>query len=140
MPTPILDLDPNAPDPIARRRRRLERSGVLAFLLALIAAILALRALRYRAFIHQPPVLTNAAARPLADTVNPNTASWASLARLPGIGEARARNIVDFRTRWAQTHPDSPHAFTSPADLLQVKNIGPVTLEGVTPYLAFDNP
>jgi len=140
MTTPMLDLEPDVPDPIAKRRLRLERSGAIVFLLALIAAILTIRALQHRAFVHQPPVLTNAAVRPLADKINPNTASWASLARLPGVGETRARNVLDFRTRWANAHPDAPNAFHAPADLLQVKNIGPVTLERITPHLTFDNP
>jgi competence protein ComEA len=52
--------------------------------------------------------------------VNINTASEAELDRLPGVGPATARKIVEYR---AQSGP-----FSTPDDLLNVKGIGPKKL------------
>ncbi|MCD6365606.1 MAG: ComEA family DNA-binding protein [Planctomycetes bacterium] len=72
--------------------------------------------------------LRTAAARQL---INPNTASVASLRRLGGIGPAKARAIVDFRTR----HGGTP--FRSPADLRRVKGIGPGIADNIAGDLCF---
>ncbi len=83
------------------------------------------------------------AVRPLpsipAERINPNDAPVASLARLPGIGPARARAIVVLRNRLRNQSGDTP-VFRSAGDLSQVKGIGPATIEGVRPWLRFDAP
>jgi competence protein ComEA len=60
--------------------------------------------------------------RPLAYTgpININTASEVELDRLPGVGPATARKIIEYRT---QSGP-----FSTPDDLLNVKGIGPKKL------------
>ncbi|NLF30206.1 MAG: helix-hairpin-helix domain-containing protein [Planctomycetes bacterium] len=73
---------------------------------------------------------------PAADTVDPNTAPWASLARLPGIGPSRAQAICDYRQAYAADHGPAP-AFATAADLAAVPGIGEVTVERIAPYLAF---
>jgi competence ComEA-like helix-hairpin-helix protein len=60
-------------------------------------------------------------------TVSINAATAAELAQLPGLGPATARRIVDHR----RAHGP----FTSHDDLLAVPGIGPITLEGVRPFL-----
>jgi competence ComEA-like helix-hairpin-helix protein len=60
-------------------------------------------------------------------TVNVNAAGAAELAQLPGLGPATAQRIVDHR----RAHGP----FTSPDDLLAVPGIGPITLEGLRPFL-----
>ena len=55
--------------------------------------------------------------------VNPNTASSATLDRLPGVGPSTARKIIEARP------------FTSVDDLLRVRGIGPATLEKMRPFL-----
>ena len=77
---------------------------------------------------------------PLADKINPNSASWASLARLPGIGPARARAVVEYRQQHAQTHPGQTRAFTSCEDLQRIKGIGPATIQQIKDFLVFDDP
>ena len=77
--------------------------------------------------------------RPLAieDRINPNIASPASLGRLPGIGPARARAIVDYRRQRLEHDPDGP-AFSRPQDLQKIAGIGPATAGTVRPWLSFD--
>jgi competence ComEA-like helix-hairpin-helix protein len=65
-----------------------------------------------------------------AERIDPNTASAASLRRLPGIGKMRAQDIVAYRRE------HGPGAFASAADLDAVYNIGPATVERIAPYLS----
>jgi len=73
------------------------------------------------------------------ERINPNEAPVASLARLPGIGVARARAIVAFREDLRRQGRQDP-AFHGAEDLCEVHGIGPATLEGVRPWLRFDPP
>lgn len=72
--------------------------------------------------------------RPLGDreTIEPNRATAVELDRLPGVGAATAEAIVDAR---AERGP-----FLELEDLLEVRGIGPATLERLRPHLEFDSP
>ncbi len=95
---------------------------------AVLAAGFAVRAI-------QPAVVER---KPLPEgRVNPNEAPAASLSRLPGIGPARARAILDLRTR-LQDRTERQPAFRNAGDLGQVEGIGPATIEGIRPWLRFD--
>lgn len=59
--------------------------------------------------------------------VNVNTASAAELQTLPGIGEAKARAIVEERQRRG--------GFERVEDLLEVRGIGEVALEKLRPHV-----
>lgn len=61
------------------------------------------------------------------EKIDPNTASMASLRRLPGIGVELAARIVHFRAG-----KDRP--FGTIRDLTQVKGIGAVKAERLQPY------
>ena len=63
--------------------------------------------------------------------INPNTASGASLQRLPGVGPTRANGIIEYRRR----HWYRP--FRKAEDLEAVDGIGPGTVERIRPYLDF---
>lgn len=64
------------------------------------------------------------------ETIDPNAASRAEWDRLPGIGPVTAIAIVDHRAGHGP--------FRAPADLLEVRGIGPRTLEKLQPFLAWE--
>ncbi|NMO94868.1 ComEA family DNA-binding protein [Paenibacillus lemnae] len=61
-------------------------------------------------------------------TININTANLSMLMELPGIGEKKAQAILDYRN----THG----SFQKPADLMEVKGIGPKMFEKMKTYIA----
>jgi competence ComEA-like helix-hairpin-helix protein len=63
--------------------------------------------------------------------INPNKADWPSLARLPGIGESKAKAIVYYRNQ-----TDAP-LFQTALDLTAIKGIGKITVQNIAPYLTF---
>ena len=64
------------------------------------------------------------------DKININTATVEELIRLPGIGPAYARRIVEWRE---QNGP-----FTSIEQLLEIRGIGPKRLADLRPFIALD--
>lgn len=62
--------------------------------------------------------------------VNVNTATAPELARLPGIGEAKARAILQAR--------EERGGFESVDDLLEVKGIGSSALERIRPFVVLE--
>ena len=78
------------------------------------------------------------AAESLTGKINPNTADWVSLTRLPGIGPTRARDMVAFREQYLQNHPDETRAFTCAEDLTRIKGIGEKISAQIEPFLIFE--
>ena len=78
----------------------------------------------------QAPVANPAHINSAREFIDPNTASEASLARLPYIHKTRAALIAKF----AKAHP--PRAFTCAADLAKVAGIGRKTAWRIRRYLA----
>ena len=70
----------------------------------------------------------------MPERINPNTASIASLVRLPGIGRARAMDVIHYR----QQHPHDGPVFQSPQDLEKIHGIGPKTSAKLAPWLVFN--
>ena len=66
------------------------------------------------------------------ERINPNTAPLASLVRLPGIGKARALDIIHFRSKADQS------VFKTAHDMEQIKGIGPKTAEKISLWLTFE--
>jgi competence protein ComEA len=60
-------------------------------------------------------------------TVNVNTATLEELQLLPGVGESRARAMIEMRKQRG--------GFKSVDDLLEVKGIGAASLEKLRPYV-----
>jgi len=73
----------------------------------------------------------------LEDTINPNTATMASLLRLPGLGPKRAQAMVAYREEVQRKH--GRPAFRDLNDVDAVPGLGPVTVQGMAPYLRFDD-
>ncbi len=63
----------------------------------------------------------------VSGTVNVNTATAEQLQLLPGIGDARARAVIEARKRRG--------GFERVEDLLEVKGIGEASLEQMRPYV-----
>ena len=72
----------------------------------------------------------------LDSLINPNNASAASLARLPGVGLTRAQAIISYREQFRQNHTGDL-AFNNCNDLDNVKGIGPVTVSNICEHLKF---
>jgi len=73
----------------------------------------------------------------LDEQVNPNSASPASLVRLPGIGIGRANAIVAFReSNAAQT--GTTVVFQNSSSLQKVSGIGPKTVQRIQRWLRFE--
>ena len=73
----------------------------------------------------------------LEERINPNVAPAASLARLPGIGLAKAEQIVSYRQQVSYSGRDAK-VFKDAADLDNVSGIGPKTTEDMRKFLKFE--
>jgi competence ComEA-like helix-hairpin-helix protein len=112
-----------------------QRRGLIA-LLAVITALLTLRLLMNRLTIPDPQPALAPAADQLQDRIDPNIATAAQLAAIPGVGETRAEAIVAFRESYAKEHPQH-RPFNNFFDLQLVPGIGESTSESMDPYLLF---
>jgi len=81
---------------------------------------------------------TAAAIRTAAPGIDPNTATWAELAQLPGIGESHAKAIVDYRDAFKRRAGATGVAFRKPADLEPVPGVGGRMIERMAPWLRFE--
>lgn len=72
----------------------------------------------------------------LKSTINPNNTSWASLARLPGFGRQKARNLIKYRQQYKAAN-NQKNPFNSAEDLQKVKGIGPKTVDKIRKYITF---
>ncbi len=75
------------------------------------------------------------ASRVTQTTIDPNTANWASLVRIPGIGPARAEKLLV----WRKTHLSKarPVVFKNLEDLRHIPSFGPKTVASIAKYLRF---
>lgn len=113
--------------------------SAIALLTLLLGGLVAWRAGCNRARLTEELTVQPGQLVPAAEKIDPNTASWASLARLPGIGPGRAKGICAWRDRFTAEHPGQ-QPFARPADLQQVPDIGPATVTAIAPYLTFPAP
>jgi competence protein ComEA len=106
----------------------------------LLASLLLAPAVGQAQAAKAPPRAPSAAAAAPSDApasgvqgvINLNTASSAELTRLPGIGESRAKAIVELRTKM--------NGFKSLEDLLRVKGIGRKSFRKLEPMLRLSGP
>lgn len=83
---------------------------------------------RYLILITLGLILSPALAFGFEGTLNPNTATNAELQKLPFVGKAKAKAILDCRTHKGH--------FSSLADIQSCPDIGQSTIEAIQPYLA----
>jgi len=69
--------------------------------------------------------------------IDPNVARWFELAQLPSVGRSVAHRIVEFRRHLRTVDGGDGLVFHAPADLAQVKGIGPKTVQRIGPFLRF---
>ena len=100
--------------------------AVVAFLLAVWQLTVAWRT---PVAVADPPPPRGDFAADLRDRLDPNAATPAELAALPGLGPSRADAIVADR--------DSHGPFRDPIDLQRVRGIGPGIGAGLAPHLTF---
>ncbi len=112
---------------------RLTRPNLIALtgicILALLGLAVAVAGTSSRQWFADQPQIDRAKVRAASEKIDPNTASAASLRRLPGIGPNRAQKIVQFR----QSGP--PIAYRTAADLSKIPGIGKGTVRKIAPYL-----
>jgi len=72
----------------------------------------------------------------LRQRINPNIATAESLARLPGIGAAKAGAIVSYRQQFQNENAGQP-AFQNINDLQKVRGIGLKTVQNIYKFLDF---
>jgi len=119
--------------------RSYRRSNVVLWLfLVVLVGLVLYRYMENRCNIGLGFVINTQNAEKLADKINPNRATWASLARLPGIGQSKAMAIVEYRQEYWRNSGGENVAFARSEDLCNVKGIGEVTVEGIKEYLVFD--
>ncbi|HMD53246.1 MAG TPA: helix-hairpin-helix domain-containing protein [Phycisphaerae bacterium] len=71
--------------------------------------------------------------------IDPNTADYGSLIRLPDVGSGRARRLLAFREA-QHTQTSAQPVFTQLADLERIPDFGPKTVENLAPLLTFPAP
>lgn len=111
---------------------------VLLVLLTVFLVFLTARYACNRMYVSDPQPETGPRYNDLADRIDPNTSDWQTLAALPGIGEAKARDIVAYRERKrAEARDPNLVVFDAPGDLLYIRGIGPALVEAMKPHLLF---
>ena len=125
---------------VVARQSSKRRDIVLWTLLIVLAGSLFYCAIENRYKVSSGFEIDDKEVNSLADKINPNTASWASLARLPGIGPGRAKSIIKYRNVWKKTGAGNKIAFSESNDLCRIKGIGQKTVEQIKDYLTFGSP
>src|SRR5947209_6866008 len=99
-----------------------QRRVVLAITIGILVYLSVRSAFQHNQ-ISNPQPADGPRAAELADRLDPNTASAAQIAAIPGVGEKLAETIVAYREARLQDHPGKP-AFAELKDLLRIKGIG----------------
>lgn len=116
----------------------MSRRQIAALLAALVcvAAVFAVVLPRQKWFNDQPALQVDKVAA-ASERIDPNTATAASLQRLPSIGTSRAQAIVRYRQ---EQQRQGKTAFETANDLAKVPGLGKGTVKKIKAYLIFKNP
>lgn len=102
----------------------------MLLVVVLAGAALAARAHSRTLLMDQGVPVISARAAAAEEKIDPNTASVASLRRLPGIGPIKAHAIVEYREKVA-----GGNAFGTLDELTAVRGIGPGIVRNIRPYV-----
>ncbi len=80
-------------------------------------------------YLTHPPALAGSVREPVPEKININRADRETLIKLPGVGPATARRIIEFRRRHG--------SFSSWKSLIKVKGIGPKKIARLKEYVTF---
>jgi hypothetical protein len=109
---------------------------IIAALLIALLVYLSIRRAIHPTFIADPQPLDGSRAADLAERLDPNSATQAELAAIPGVGETLAAAIVDYRQDFTRLHPGQL-PFHESRDLLAIRGIGVARLEAMELCLFF---
>ncbi len=111
----------------------------LAMLTFCLLVFLAVQLWRHPVRLGSPVKQSHMRHAVLQNRIDLNTATWASIVRLPGVGSGRADRILAYRTRQLKLHPDVL-VFRNIQDVRKVPGIGrKISLE-LLPFLRFPKP
>jgi len=123
------------------RPRTAKPTHVLCFLLlSMVLACVLLARMCRPIVLSESPEAEGTLAQQVERRIDPNTASWPELARLPGIGEVLARRIVAYREQCAAAPGAAARAgivFRRPEDLTVIRGIGAKAPARRARYLKF---
>ena len=115
-----------------------QRAVILAIVLGVFVYLCTRFAFQYT-YISNPQPLDGSRAAELADRLDPNIATQAQLAAIPGVGEKLAATVLEFRERYVREN-SGKLAFSEPRDLLRVRGIGAARMDSMKEYLMFPLP
>ena len=106
----------------------------LYFLLCLLLIYMTASLQRFSVNVNQasansPPTLAEL-------KIDPNTADFGSLIRIPDLGPGRAKRLLAYRNAHQMQSAGQP-VFTSPQDLQNIPDFGPKIAATLTPYMTF---
>lgn len=118
-------------------KHNIRKHNTFWLILVLLTLLFGIRYYSNKSYVGRQEVEDKEKVKEIEGKINPNTASWTSMARLPGIGEKLAQAIVDYRKEyWLEKK--NKLCFNSCEDLEKVRGIGPVKCEQIRPYIKFD--
>ncbi len=108
----------------------------LAMLTFCLLVFLAVQLWRHPVRLGSPVKQSHMRHAVLQHRIDLNTATWASIVRLPGVGSGRADRILAYRTRQLKLHPGAI-VFRKISDLRKVPGIGKKISLELLPFLRF---
>ena len=127
------DPSPDKPEPWGWTRR--QRIG-LGILVTLLLVFLAIHWAQRPARLDDGAVLIRGEPVLLPQRMDPNTATQAELARIPHIGDAMAKRIIQYRESRKPNSADGI-VFRQAGDLDGVPGIGPKLVGQIAPFFQF---
>lgn len=106
---------------------------VLVVLLLIGVVYAGVRWLVHPARVPDPQAESGLRAAELSDRIDPEYADWQTLAILPGIGEKKAKGIIEWRD--AHRPASGERVFKRVEDLIRVPGIASATLDKLRPFL-----